>query len=112
MWWWIALLACADSADTAVSGVIADCYAYCGQAAAGDGCDHAAVESACREECPRALLSVPSACEVEYRALLDCLAGVSWVCDGSVERDGVVWPVARASACVVEADVLLLCAEG
>lgn len=107
LWLWMSCVPVSDSGTG--NGVLAECYSYCGVAAQGEKCDEPAVRAACEDECQVNLLGLSSSCQQTYEELLVCLSGVEWVCDGSVEEDGLVWPVPATEECDSLEDDLLDC---
>ena len=96
----LALLLAAGSAgcDDLADGVSAEdfratCVRQCQQAAGGEGCQTDTILAACSDVCSATAFDVTASCLAAYDALVACESGQDFMCNGSVQINGIDWPV-------------------
>lgn len=111
---WLGLLVACDSPPTAAPSTSTDpvevlydgCLEQCDRAATGAGCDTEAIRGECPGVCDFLTEFLSTDCLTEYEEVLTCEASQDFVCNGSLEVEGLDWPVLEDGTACEEADDL------
>ncbi|HHO49443.1 MAG TPA: hypothetical protein ENK18_00895 [Deltaproteobacteria bacterium] len=95
-----------SSSTDPVEVLLEGCVTQCDSAAEGEGCDTEAIRAECPGVCAFLTELLSTDCLNEYEGVIACEASQDFVCNGSLEVEGVDWPVLEDGTACEDADDL------